>query len=253
MSDSGFADHFSDRAADYAVYRPTYPAEFIAYLASVAPARELAWDAGTGNGQAATLLAEQFTAVAATDPSEEQIARARPHPRVTYRVAREDTSGLVSESVDLITVAQALHWFDLSRFYPEALRVLKPGGVIAVWCYSLARMDSVISTVFDRWHDTRVKRHWPPERRHTDNGYQDLDFPFDEIAAPSWTMTAHLTRAQFLGYLGTWSAVMNARKREGLDLVAELGAALDAVWPAGDSRPARIDWPIGLRVGRRRG
>lgn len=253
MSERDFADHFSSRAAAYAAYRPTYPDAFIAWLASLAPARELAWDAGTGNGQAATMLASHFAEVVATDPSAEQLARARPDPRVTYRLGREGESGLAAGRVDLVTVAQALHWFDRARFYHEAQRVLRPRGVIAVWCYSLARMEPAIAAAFDHWHETRVKRHWPPERRHTDNGYRDLDFPFDEITAPEWTMTAHLTRAQFLGYIGTWSAVMNAQQREGLDLAAELAAALEPVWRSDDPRAVRIDWPIGLRVGRRRG
>lgn len=252
MSGNGFADHFSDRAADYAVYRPTYPAEFIAYLASLAPARGLAWDAGTGNGQAATLLAEHFSTVVATDPSAEQLARARADPRVTYRAGREGESGLATASVDLVTVAQALHWFDLDLFYAEAQRVLKPRGAIAVWCYGLARMASTANNVFRRWHDERVQGRWPPERRHTDTGYRELAFPFDELRAPEWTMTARLTRAQFLGYVGTWSAVESARKREGLDLVPELAAALDPVWAADDPRPVEIAWPITVRAGHRR-
>ena len=251
MSAQGFADHFSARAASYAVYRPNYPPEFVAWLAGLAPARELAWDAGTGNGQAATLLAEHFAAVEATDPSDAQLSLAKTHSRVRYRLAREGESGLAAGSVDLVTVAQALHWFDLSRFYPEAERVLKPRGVIAVWCYSLARMDAAVTKIFRRWHDERVQRHWPPERRHTDSGYRELSFPFEEMAAPSWTMTAYLTRAQFLGYVSTWSSVAAAQRTEGLDLVAELAAAFAPVWRADDERQLRIEWPLGLRIGRR--
>ncbi|HUO52389.1 MAG TPA: class I SAM-dependent methyltransferase, partial [Gemmatimonadaceae bacterium] len=123
---TGFRDHFSTRAAEYAAYRPSYPPELLDYVTGLCARRELAWDAGTGNGQAAVLLAERFARVVATDASAEQIARARPHPRVEYRVAREDDSGLAPASADLVAVAQALHWFDRSRFYAEARRVLRP-------------------------------------------------------------------------------------------------------------------------------
>ena len=139
-----FSDHFSARAADYASSRPRYPSALFAWLATIAPRRTLAWDCGTGNGQAATALARRFARVIATDASAEQIANAAPNPRVIYRVAASERSGLPGGCADVVTVAQALHWFDLPRFWDEARRVLRADGVVAAWCYGLATVDPAV-------------------------------------------------------------------------------------------------------------
>jgi SAM-dependent methyltransferase len=245
-----FADHFSSSAESYAAFRPSYPAELIDYLADLAPANDLAWDVGTGNGQAARLLAARFSQVVASDASRDQIAHAVSHPRVTYRVGLEDESGLPAASADLVTVAQALHWFDLERFYKEAERVLKPGGVLAAWTYGLLTIDAEVDPVLAWFYGERVGRYWPPERRHVDRGYRDLPFPFAELPAERWVLRSRLTRADLVGFAGTWSAVKECRAHEGTDPIPLLAAALAAVWPrAGESREAT--WPIALRVGRR--
>jgi len=246
-----FHDHFSTRAADYAVYRPSYPPALIASLAQLAPARELAWDAGTGNGQAAVMLAAHVARVVATDASAEQIQRAQPNAKVSYRVAREGDSGLDANSVDLATVAQALHWFDAERYYAEARRVLKPRGVCAVWTYGMPSIDAETDAAWGRVHEREIHRFWPPERKHVDAMYLDLPFPFEEIAHEPWQMAASLTREQFLGYVGTWSAVSRARESTGADPVAAMRAALDAVWSADPEEVRTVRWPIGLRVGRK--
>ena len=243
-----FADHFSGRAAAYAAYRPSYPPAFVEYLSSLCPSHDLAWDAGTGNGQAAILLAAHFARVVATDASSQQLGHARPHPRVTYRVAMADASGLVASSVDLVTVAQALHWFDLPPFYREVRCVLKPQGVLAAWCYDRMQVDAAVDPVVDHFCSHRVQPFWPAERRHVKAGYRDLDFPFEEVATGDWAMTARLMKNEFLGCIGTWSAVANARDREGADLVAELAEGLRNVWPDEESR--MVTWPIACRVGR---
>ncbi len=159
-----FADHFSAASADYARYRPDYPDRLFAYLADRAPGRRRAWDCATGNGQAARGLARHFAEVIATDASAQQIASAPPHRRVSYRVAPAEDSGLPDESVELITVAQALHWFDRPRFWPEARRVLVPRGVIAVWCYDLLSIDAEVDAVVGRLYRDVVGPYWPPER-----------------------------------------------------------------------------------------
>jgi SAM-dependent methyltransferase len=246
-----FADHFSGHAAQYAAHRPSYPPELVAAVASLVPAHDLAWDCGTGNGQAAVLLAAHFTQVIATDASREQLAQAPAHPRIAYRVALQDDSGAAPASVDLVTVAQALHWFDLRRFYGEANRVLKADGVLAVWCYDLPRVAPDIDPVVTWFYSQRIGRFWPPERRHVEAGYRDLEFPFEEMPSEVWPMTAWLTRQEFLGYVGTWSAVVKARLEEGADPLVELGPALAAVWPRPDER-RQVTWPIRLRAGRRR-
>ena len=246
-----FHDHFSTRAADYAVYRPSYPPALIAYLSHLAPARELAWDAGTGNGQAAVMLAAHFAHVAATDASADQIQRAQPNAKVEYRVAREGDSALDANSVDLATVAQALHWFDADRYYAEARRVLKPLGVCAVWTYGTPSIDAATDAAWMRSYDREIRAHWPPERRHVDAMYMDLPFPFAEIAHEPWQMTARLTREQWLGYVGTWSAVAQARKITGADPVMTMRSDLASVWDGSAEDVRTVTWPIGLRVGRK--
>src|SRR5436309_13441105 len=132
-----FHDHFSEVANRYADFRPHYPATLFDYLATPVPRSSLVWDCACGSSQATLDLATRFDRVVATDASREQIASATPHPNVEYRVAPADESGLPDASVGLLTVAQALHWFDLERFYAEAKRVLQPGGVLAVWAYGM--------------------------------------------------------------------------------------------------------------------
>src|SRR4051812_29808355 len=177
-----FRDHFSHSAAAYATFRPSYPADMIADLAALAPFLRRAWDCATGNGQAAVLLAEQFDEVIATDASPQQIAAAVPHDRVTYAVATERESGLARASIDLVTVAQALHWFDIPAFFREADRVLVPGGVLAIWSYGKPVMTGAANDVLHWMHDTRVGPYWPSERMDVETGYRTVALPYPEIA-----------------------------------------------------------------------
>jgi SAM-dependent methyltransferase len=244
-----FPDHFSGHAGDYAQFRPTYPAALIDWLAELAPARALAWDCGAGSGQCARLLADRFARVVATDASEPQLARAKPHPKIEYRVALAHESTLPNGSVDLVTVAQALHWFDRPKFYDETKRVLKPRGVLAAWCYDRISVDPAVDRVIEWFYTERVGRFWPPERLHVERGYRDLEFPFEELEPPPFAMTAQMTREQLVGYIGTWSSVARAKKIEGRDPLPELREELAKTWQrAGDVREAR--WMLGLRVGR---
>ena len=245
-----FADHFSANAAGYATFRPSYPEALFDRLAALVPRRELAWDVGTGSGQAAVQLAKRFARVHATDASREQLARATPHPRVTYAVALEDASGLADGSVDLVTVAQALHWFDPAKFEREVARVLAPHGLLAAWCYGRTRVAAPVDQEFDRFYDEEVKGFWPLERNHVDTLYREIPFPYDELPAPALTMSAPMTLEQLLGYVGTWSAVASARK-VGRDLVRELRERLAPRW--GDASVVReVAWPVGMRLGRPR-
>jgi SAM-dependent methyltransferase len=246
-----FRDHFSGHAADYAAFRPTYPKALIEWLAALSPQRGLAWDCGTGNGQAALLLADRFERVVATDASQEQLDRATPHPRIVYRVAREDASGIEPGSADLVTVAQALHWFDLPRFYAEVERVLRPDGALAAWCYARLRLEPDLEPVVGSFYSERVGRYWPAERRLVEEEYRGLPFPFEEIDTPEFALTASMDRREFLGYVSTWSATARARREEGRDPIPELEAALVPLWPDPAARRP-ITWPIGMRVGRRR-
>jgi len=247
--DAGFGDHFSAQAPDYARYRPGYPGELFRHLAEVAPARDTAWDCGTGSGQAALPLAAHFAHVIATDASERQLQQASPHPRVSYRVARAEDSGLPDDSVDLVTVAQALHWFDRDRFYREARRVLRPGGVLAAWTYLLAQVDAAIDAELASFHADVLGPFWPPERVHVDRGYADLDFPFEPLTAPALEMTGQWDLAHYLAYLGTWSAVRRYREARGEDPVAQwMAPRVRALWGEPERRRT-VRWPLRLLVG----
>lgn len=244
-----FQDHFSERAAEYARFRPRYPARLFQALAELAPARGLAWDCGTGNGQAAIGLAAHFQQVWATDASAEQLAHAERHPRVTYRRSLESNSGLNQATADLVTAAQALHWFDVDAFFAEARRVLKPEGVVAVWCYNLPRADPRIDARLDRFANETVGPHWAPERRHVRAGYQDLPFPFAEQPFPVFAMEQDLTLGDLAGYLDTWSAVRRYRQLLGTDPVAPLISQIAPLW--GDpERPRVLHWPLSGRAGK---
>lgn len=245
-----FADHFSPLAERYAALRPTYPPELFAWLATLPARRERAWDAGTGSGQAAVALAELFAEVIATDAAEAQLAQATPHPGVTYRRATAEDSGIADGSVDLVTVAQAAHWFDLDRFYAEVRRVLAPGGAVALWCYLGVTLEPAIDRVVARYYREVVGPYWPPERAAVEDGYRSLPFPFAEITAPTFHVRQRWDLARFAGYLGTWSASRHwSDAHGGADPLAEIAADLAAAW--GDPAVEReVEWPLGLRVGR---
>jgi SAM-dependent methyltransferase len=241
-----FKDHFSGHANAYAAARPTYPPAMFDWLASVAPTRSVAWDAGTGSGQAAVELGERFASVIATDASEQQVAHAQPHEHVRYRVARAEASGLEAGSVDLATAAQAVHWFDLGAYWAEVRRVLRPGGVVAVWCYGWHRVTpeiDALSVAFRR----RIDPWWPPERAMVENGYADVVFPFNELAMPPFAMTCHWQLRDVLAYLRTWSAVKRYEADTGEDPVVAIEQPMREAW--GD-RMRDVTWPLSARIGR---
>ena len=246
VTEDAFKDHFSRQAAEYAKFRPRYPKELFRWLGSVAPARVLAWDCATGNGQAAVELAEVFDRVIATDASEKQVARAAANSRVQYQVAPAEQSGLDTQSVDLVAVAQALHWFDLDRFYAEVRRVLKPGGVFAAWAYKLATVEPAIDLVVNRYYSDVVGKYWPAERVLVEK-FEELPFAFEEIGVPQFEMVAEWTVEHLLGYLRTWSATQRFMAAEERDPLAEVERELRAVW-GHESRP--VVWPLTVRAGR---
>lgn len=246
-----FSDHFSGVSGAYAEFRPRYPDALFDWLADLAPRRGLAWDCATGSGQAAVALAERFERVVATDASAEQIAAATPHPRVEYRVARAETSGLAADSVDTITVAQALHWFDRPAFYAETVRALRPDGVLAAWTYGHPRLDDAgTDAAFRRFYSETVGPYWPPERALVDAGYRTIDFPFPEIEPPAFEMETRWPLAALLGYVGTWSATTRFRGERGFDPVPRLAQDLASAW-GNPEEARRIRWPLAFRVGRK--
>jgi len=242
-----FKDHFSVQAADYAKFRPTYPQELFDYLGDIAPSRHLAWDCGTGNGQAAAGLASVFDRVIATDASGKQILNAQRNERVEYHMAPAENSGIKSGSLDLIMVAQALHWFDLERFYAEARRVLKPDGVLAASAYNLLTIKPAIDEVVNRFYYYVVGPFWPPERDMVER-FADLLFPFQEIDPPKFEMAAHWNLEHLIGYLWSWSSTQRFIAANNRDPLDEIRKDLSAAW--GDpNRRRRVVWPLTLRIG----
>jgi SAM-dependent methyltransferase len=241
-----FKDHFSKQAADYAKFRPSYPQKLFDCLGRIAPRRQIAWDCGAGNGQAAVGLASAFDRVIATDASEKQIANAQPHERIQYRVAPAENSGLNSGTVDLIMVAQALHWFDLDRFYPEAQRVLKADGVLAASAYNLLHIGPALDEVVNRYYYEVVGPFWPPERKFVEQ-FADLPFPFHEIGPPKFEMTAQWNLECLVGYLRTWSSTQRFIAAKDSDPLEQITDGLRNAW--GDPQQIRkVVWPLTLRV-----
>ena len=245
-----FQDHFSSVAREYADYRPNYPDALFALFADLVPRHSLIWDCAAGNGQATGALARHFERVVATDASQEQIASATPLPNVEYRVALAEESGLPTASVGLITVAQALHWFDLPRFYVEVRRVLVPQGILAVWCYGINHVEGpAVDQLVQNYYANTLGPYWPPSRQLVESGYRTLPFPFAELTPPNFRMEASWTLDQLLGYFSTWSATNRYIKATGRNPLEPLADALAGVW--GDAGSPRIvSWPLSLRVGR---
>jgi hypothetical protein len=246
----GAKDHFSSVAPLYARARPGYPPDLFAFLAGLVSRHELAWDCGTGNGQAAVELAAHFARVLATDTSRRQIAQAAPCPNVEYRVARAETTKLPPGAVDLVTVAQALHWFDLDAFYANVRRSARHGAVIAAWCYTLPRVSEAVDRVCDRFYREIVGPYWAPERRWVDECYATIAFPFHEIKSPTlFACRAAHRLADYRAYLESWSAVQNYREKLERDPLAAIDAALLGAWGKAENVKS-VTWPIHLRVGR---
>jgi len=240
-----FKDHFSEQSADYARHRPRYPEALFAFLAGLTARHALAWDCATGNGQAAIALSAHFERVIATDASGAQIDAALAHPGVSYRVAPAEASGLDAHSIDLITVGQALHWFDHARFFAEARRVAAPGGILAAWCYELCEVSAACDAVVGTLYTDIVGDYWPPERRLIEARYADIEIPGTPLEAPRFAMRLDWSAADMLGYLRTWSACKRYQADRGDDPVARIEAELRAAW--GDVlRP--VSWPLTVRV-----
>jgi SAM-dependent methyltransferase len=242
-----FKDHFSRQAAAYSRYRPAYPPELIAHVASLAPSRGLAIDCATGSGQAAVALARHFERVIAVDGSVSQLIRALPALGVQYVAGLAERLPLRAGCAELVTAAQAAHWFDFERFYAECRRVLRPGGLVAAWTYEKFHVDPALDAVVDHFYVDVVGRFWPPERRYVEARYRNLPFPLDEEPAPAFTLVTEWDLDQALGYFDSWSAVQRCRDSTGTDPLPALRRALEPHWAG---RLRRLEWPLHLRVGR---
>jgi ubiquinone/menaquinone biosynthesis C-methylase UbiE len=244
---SSYQNLFDQQSIDYSRFRPHYPEELFDFLAAEVSEHKLAWDAGTGSGQAALQLAERFEQVIATDSSTAQISEAPTHKRISFRAATAEKSGLQDCCCDLITVASAVHWFDREVFYEEAKRILKPGAVIAVWCYSLITAPDNLAQAIERFY-AAIEPFWPAPILLVMNRYRDLEFPFEEIDAPQFAIRDKWQIKQLLGFYSTWSAVQQFRTGQGEDPVERLAEELAKLTALDDA--IEINLPLHLRVGR---
>jgi SAM-dependent methyltransferase len=244
-----FKDHFSPVADAYRTFRPDYPEALFEWLAEIAPRHESALDCGCGSGQAAMALARHFTQVYAVDPSAKQIDHAIRNEKVVYRVAPAEATGLPGASQDLIIAAQALHWFDLDRFYSEVRRLAREGAVFAAFSYGLMTVNQELDPIIRHLYHNLLGQYWPPERLHVESGYRTLPFPFHGLMPPALTMTAHWRAEHVLGYLSTWSAVKECKARTGKDPLKGIDRQLEKAW--GDPEAMKcVSWPLVIRAGR---
>ncbi len=247
---SNAVNWFEQDGSNYARFRPQYPPALAEFLAGTAPRRMRALDVGCGTGQLTMLLAGQFHKVTGTDTSEEQLSHAVRHQRITYLRAPAEQIPLAGGSVDLITAAQAAHWFQLESFYGEVRRIASPGAVLALISYGvLALGDLRLNRRFSRFYHEEIGPFWPPERKLVEAGYAGIDFPFAPLQPPALTIERDWNLQQLLGYLSTWSAVRHAVAKGRQGILAGFARDLTAAW--GDSeRLQRVVWPISMRIGR---
>jgi ubiquinone/menaquinone biosynthesis C-methylase UbiE len=240
-------DNFSIGSSDYAAFRPESPAEIFDFLYSNAPAFDTAWDCGTGNGQVAEKLAHRFGKVFGTDISNEQLVHAKQKSNITYLQERAEKTSLPDYSIDLVTVAQAIHWFDFDPFFSEVRRVAKPGALIAAWTYTNLRITAAVDEVTDHLYYDITKAWWDKERAYVDAAYKTIPFPFEEISTPQFTIKRRSTLQQVLGYLRTWSGVKHYIAKEHADPSLLIIDDLEKAW--GPSELLEVYWPVHMRAG----
>ncbi|WP_442844955.1 class I SAM-dependent methyltransferase [Leeuwenhoekiella sp. H156] len=241
-------DNFSNHAADYAKYRPVYPEVLYKHLFSLLKNTDAAWDVATGNGQVAAVLAQHFKRVLATDLSAQQLEQALKMPNIDYRVQTAEEDFDANEQFDLITVAQAIHWFDFETFYKQVYRHLKPEGILAVIGYSVLETDGKLNEVIQHFYTVIINEYWDPERRYLDENYQSIPFPFEEVELPKLQMQVCWTQDQLLNYLNTWSAVKHYEKEHHSNPMALIAEAVKENWGPDEYR--MFEFPLVLRVGK---
>lgn len=244
-----YINHFNNQSGKYLLFRPTYPNALYKFLATLVSHRGCVWDCATGSGQAAFALTKYFDVVLATDINREQLDAAPGHSSIHYLCCAAENTPIQSNSVDLITVAQALHWFNLELFYQEARRVANPSAFIAVWCYSLGHMNNAIDPLIEHLYSTILgDKYWPLQRRFIDEAYQTIPFPFEKIKTPVFAIEKELTFKQLIGYLQTWSAVKEYYQQTKNDPLMLIYDELRAAW--GDATTYKMHWPLHLLVGK---
>ncbi len=241
-------DNFSAQSELYARFRPVYPDALYDFIFSLKPHFANAWDCGTGNGQVAARLAEHCHLVFATDISQKQLDNAIRKENIQYLCARAEETNLPDSIIDLVTVAQAIHWFDFDAFYREVYRITRAGAVVAVWCYNLPRISAEIDAVLDDFYKNTLHTYWDTERKYIDLNYITIPFPFEEIEdKPELSITDSWSIEHLLGYLNSWSAVQHYIDKNGFSPVDEVAAKFREVWP--DTPMLKVQFPVALRIG----
>ena len=239
---------FSQQADAYRAGRPTYDPAFFAWLAQVAPSTDRAWDCGCGSGQASLDLARHFQQVVATDINAKQLEQAPREANIDYRCEPAESTSLQPVSVDLTLVAQALHWFDVERFYAEVRRVSRPSALLAVVSYNLLNIDERLDALIRHLYHDLVGPYWAPERKHVETGYETIPFPFERVETPLFALEAQWSFQRLVDYLYSWSAVASYRQTTGQDPVEALRGELQAAW--GEVETRQVSWPLTIRLGR---
>lgn len=238
-------DYFSGHSKQYATFRPAYPDELYRFIFGHIRCFDAAWDCATGNGQAARVLSTQFDRVFATDISRQQLEQAYKADTIVYSVQPAEKTNFPDKIFDLITVAQAVHWFDVTAFYKEVIRTLKPGAWLAVWGYSVCSVNPQIDFHFLKFYNETVGPYWDSARKLVENHYQSIPFPFKEVPSPAFSIKVRWSAPEFAGYVGTWSATQNFIKEKGFNPVPELMEKIIPLWPG----VMPITFPVFLRLG----
>ncbi len=241
-------DNFSSVASGYAIFRPTYPEALYRYLFTLVNQYNAAWDCATGNGQVARVLAGHFKEVYATDISENQLSKAPKIKNVTYRLEQAEKSAANSHSFDLVTVSQAIHWFDFDAFYAEVKRTLKPEGVFAVLGYGNIQIDAALDKVIYELYEGILGKYWDDERRYIEEAYQTIPFPFKEEETPEFKINTPWSFEQLTGYMSTWSSVQHYKKANNQDPLQLVAGELAQAW--GNEKEKTVNFPVLLRVGK---
>lgn len=244
-----YIKHFNQQAVNYLRFRPNYPESLYDYLRSLLKEWHCAWDCGTGNGQAALALSKRFEEVIATDVNKAPLEAAPKRANIYYLCCPAEKTPIADQSVDLITIAQALHWFNFDLFYNEVRRVARESAVIAAWCYSLGQFNSALDKPIQQLYGQILgDNYWPSQRHYIDKEYRTLPFPFTLIKTPSFSIEKEMTLPELLGYLNTWSAVKEYELRNQKNPINLVAEELASSWGE-PMKKHKISWPMHLLAG----
>lgn len=240
-------DAFSNHAFEYSKFRPSYPPELFDHILSLVPNRDVAWDCATGSGQVAFELAKYFKEVKATDISNTQLEHAKMAPNIEYIKAPAEETPFENCSFDLITIAQALHWFEFDKFFAEAERVSDFDGIIAIWGYERSQVNEDIDAIFLDFYQNVVGDHWPEERAYIENMYETIEMPFEKRRNPDFKITVNWNLEEYIGYIRTWTAVQRYIEEHGEDPTVTLQERMTDHWP--NTEIKEVTFPLFLFLG----